>query len=73
MPLVSETEHFSNLELSKITAWSTRNKITFNVEKSKVMLISSRKRKEVKEIKIYLNKQTLGTSKHDEISRNNYR
>ena len=33
---VSEVKHFSNLELSKITAWSKRNKISFNDEKSKV-------------------------------------
>ena len=57
MPLVSEAENFSNLELSKITAWSTSNKIRFDEEKSKLMLISSRKRKEVKEIKVYLNKK----------------
>jgi hypothetical protein len=39
---VSEVENFLNLELGKITAWSKSNKITFNEEKSKVMLISRR-------------------------------
>jgi len=48
-------KNFSNLELSKITAWSKSNKIRFNDEKSKVMFISRRKRKEAKEIKVYLN------------------
>jgi hypothetical protein len=62
-----EAENFSNCELSKITAWSKSNKITFNEGKSKVMLISRRKQKETKEIAVYL------TSKHDEIFRNNYR
>jgi len=47
---VSEAENFSNLEMSKITAWSKRNKVGFNEEKSKVMLILRRKRKEVKHI-----------------------
>ena len=42
------------MELSKITAWSKSNKISFNEEKSKVEFISRRKRKEVKEIKVYL-------------------
>jgi hypothetical protein len=56
---VSEVENFSNLELSKITAWSKSNKIRFNEEKSKVMLISRRKRKEVKDIKIYLHNKPL--------------
>jgi len=56
---VSEAENFWNLEMSKITAWSTSNKIRFNAEKSKVMLTSRRKRKEVKEIKVYLNNKPL--------------
>jgi hypothetical protein len=46
-----EAEKFLNCELSKITTWSKRNKIAFNEEKSKVMLIS-RKRKESKEIAV---------------------
>jgi len=54
-----EAENFSNCELSKITAWSKSNKITFNEEKSKVMLISRRKRKETKEITVYLNNKPL--------------
>ena len=56
---VSEAENFSNLELSKITAWSKSNKIRFNEERSKVMLISRRKRKEAKEIKVHLNNKPL--------------
>jgi hypothetical protein len=56
---VSEAENFSNLEMSKITVWSKRNKVRFNEEKSKVMLISRRKRKEVKDINIYLNNKPL--------------
>jgi hypothetical protein len=50
-----EAEKFSNCELSKITAWSKSNKITFNEDKSKDMFIS-RKRKETKEITVHLNK-----------------
>ena len=45
---VIEVETFSNLELSKLTAWPKSNKISINEEESKVMLISRRKRKEVK-------------------------
>ena len=41
--------------MSKITARSKRNKVGFNEEKSKVMLIWRRKRKELKGINIYLN------------------
>jgi hypothetical protein len=56
---ISEAENFSNLEMSKITAWSKSNKVGFNEEKSKVMLLSRRKLKEAKEINIYLNKNPL--------------
>jgi hypothetical protein len=56
---VREAENFLNLEMSKITAWSKRNKVGFNEEKSKVMLILRRKRKEVKYINIYLNNKPL--------------
>jgi len=45
--------------MSKITAWSRNNKINFNEDKSKVMIISRRKRKENKEISIYLNNKPL--------------
>jgi hypothetical protein len=56
---VSEAENVSNLEMSKITAWWKSNKVRFNEEKSEVMLISRRKQKEVKDIKIYLNYKPL--------------
>jgi hypothetical protein len=56
---ISEVENFSNLELSKITAWSKSNKVSFNEDKSKFMLISRRKRKEVKEINVYLHNKPL--------------
>ena len=56
---IKEAETFSNFEMSKITAWSKENKVDFNEEKSKAMLISRRKRKEVKHIQIYLNNKPL--------------
>jgi hypothetical protein len=47
------------MELSKITAWLKSNKIIFNKERSRVMLILMRQRKEVKENKAYLNNKHL--------------
>jgi hypothetical protein len=47
------------LELSKISAWAVNNKIRFNKHKSKAMLLTKRKRKERKEIEIYLNNKPL--------------
>jgi hypothetical protein len=65
---VSAVEIYSKGELSKITAWSKSNKIRFNDEKSKVMLVSRRKRKETKDIKVYLNNKRL-----EQLTRHNYR
>ena len=49
-----EVENFTNMEMKKITKWSKDNKLHFNDQKSKFMLIS-RRRKERKAIDIYLN------------------
>jgi hypothetical protein len=43
---IRAAENISNIEMSKITAWSRNNKINFNEDKSKVLIISRRKRKE---------------------------
>jgi hypothetical protein len=51
---VAEVENFTNMEVSKITKWSKENKLNFNDQKSKVIMIS-RRRKERKAIDIYLN------------------
>jgi hypothetical protein len=52
-------ENYSNGEMCKITAWATRNKIRVNDEKSNVMLVIRRKRKEPRDIKVYLNNKLL--------------
>ena len=45
---VAEAENFMNLEMRKIQDWAINNKLKFNEDKSKVMLMSRRKRKEKK-------------------------
>jgi hypothetical protein len=56
----SGKKNYSNVELCKIILWLKNNKvITFNEEKFKAMLVSRRKRKEQREIKIYLNNKQL--------------
>ena len=55
----SVVENYSNGEMRKITAWATQNKIRFNDEKSEVMLVTRRKRKEPRVIKVYLNNKIL--------------
>jgi ribonuclease HI len=56
---IREAENIANVELSKISAWAVNNKIRFNEHKSKAMLLTRRKRKERKEIEIYLNNKPL--------------
>jgi hypothetical protein len=52
-------ENISNVEITKVTAWAKNNKTNFNEEKSKFMIVSRRKRKENKDIDIYINNKTL--------------
>jgi hypothetical protein len=42
-----------NAELSKISTWASENKLTFIEQKSQVKLMTRRRRKENKEVKIY--------------------
>jgi hypothetical protein len=56
---VVEAENFTNTELSKITAWAKNCKIEFNDDKLTAMLVSRRKRNEIKEINVFLNYKFL--------------
>jgi hypothetical protein len=56
---VREAENRTNIEIRKISNWAKENKITFNEQKSKVMVISRRKRRENKDVSIYLNNKFL--------------
>ncbi len=60
---IVEVDSYSNGELKKITDWAKIKRITFNEEKSNVMLVSRRRRKETgKEkgiINVYLNNKKL--------------
>jgi hypothetical protein len=56
---IRAAENISNIEMSKIAPWSRNNKINFNEDKSRVMIISRRKGKENKEINVYLSNKLL--------------
>jgi hypothetical protein len=43
---ISEAENITNIEMNKVLTWAKNNKLNFNEQKSKVMVISRRKRKE---------------------------
>ena len=50
-----EAENFANVELQKISNWSKNNKIKYNEQKSKVLLITKRRRKIDTRLNIFLN------------------
>ena len=56
---IIEEKNISNVELSKISAWTKENEIRFNEQKPKVTLMTRRKRKELKKLEIYLNNKPL--------------
>jgi len=45
---IREAENIANVEMDKIATWAENDKTRFNEEKSKVMLMTRRKRKEQK-------------------------
>ena len=53
-----KAENYGNLEMAKISNWATNNKVSFNEQKSKILLIS-RKRLQNSELSIYLNSKKL--------------
>ena len=67
---VRAVENYANIELSKIEGWSRRNKIKFNDKKSKVMLVTRRKRRKDKKNYTIRALQSNRTSYTNEIPRN---
>ena len=62
---VVEAENYTNLEMRKIQDWAQNNKLKFNENKSKVMLMSRRERRE-KDIEIYVkNKKTSKSNQYN--------
>jgi len=56
---VKAMENYVNVELCKINEWMKNNKARFKNKKSEVMLVSRRKRKENKNITVYINNKKL--------------
>jgi len=56
---IREAENIANVELSKIAAWAKENKIRFNEQKEKTMIMTRRKRKERNELEMYLKNKPL--------------
>ena len=56
---MSELENTANAELQKISKWARENKVRFNDKKSRTMLMTRRKRKEIEELEVHLNNKLL--------------
>jgi hypothetical protein len=56
---VGEVENNVNIEMDKIAKWAKDNKIKFNEEKSKVILLTRRKGKEQERFAVYLNNKAI--------------
>jgi len=56
---IAKAENYMNMELRKISDWVHNNKLRVNGHKSKVMLMTHRKRKERKKVEIYINNKIL--------------
>jgi hypothetical protein len=70
---VQEAKNFTNIEISKIINWAKDNKITFNKQKSKVMLVTRRKRREKPKYIYIPEQQTSRTGQQYKIPRNHNR
>ena len=61
---VTEAENSMNAGLAKVQRWAQSNQLEFNEEKSRVMLLTRRKRKERKAVAVYVNNKKLAQVNH---------
>jgi hypothetical protein len=54
-----ELENYANMGTQKVATWARDNKIIFNDQKSKLMILTRRKPKKKRDFKIYLNNKKL--------------
>lgn len=59
-----EAENSANTDLLKVVSWATENKITFNEEKSKVMLITKKRSSRAHSLDVYLNHKRIQQVQH---------
>ena len=55
-----EVESYANFEINKVRIWARRNKMLFNENKSKLMIITRSRRKTKRDYKIYLKNKQMG-------------
>jgi len=64
-----EGENYANIETQKVAKWARDNKMRFNDQKSKVMIITKKRPKNRRNIKIFLNNKVL----HNKLPRHYHR
>ena len=52
-------ENYTNIETQKVAKWARDKKMRFNEQKSKVMIITKKRPKNRRDIKIFLNNKIL--------------
>jgi hypothetical protein len=57
---VMEAENYANQDLQKIESWARVNKMQFNENKSKVLLVTTKTSEDNRTLNIYLNNKRLG-------------
>ena len=56
---ILQAENIANIEINKIETWAKNNKIEFNENKSKLLVITRRRPRNYRDIRIYLNNKQL--------------
>ena len=54
-----EVENYANIEMQKVAKWARNNKMSFNDQKSKVIIITKKKTKNRRDINIFLDNKKL--------------
>ena len=54
-----EVENYANIETQKVAKWAGNNKLRFNDQKSKVMIVTKKKPKDRRDIEISLSNKKL--------------
>jgi len=68
-----DAENYANQDLQKTENWTRENKMHFNENKSKVLLVTKKTSGDNRTLNVYLKKQTSGASIRTKIFRNLFR
>jgi hypothetical protein len=67
-----EDENYANTEAQNVANWARKNKMSFNYQKSKVMIITKKKPKNRRDINTFLNKNKTTTGRNGKLLRHHH-